>query len=246
MLVPRRLKDNFRYTHDMSSLIGPASATATDRVYAVLRRLIHESHFQPGESLIEASIAEELEVSRTPVRSALLRLALEGLVDVIPNRGAFVTSWSNNQIEEIFDIRIAVEPLSAALAASRISPDELRELGRLCDEMDAALERGRSGGDYVAQATDLNAAFHRVIIEASRDRQIRAFLTAVIEFPLMHRTVAAFPLTRLGHAWDEHREIVRALAAGDADLAAATMCTHILAARALSRQPADAAVYARV
>lgn len=231
----------------MSNTVVPsAGLTASERVYLALRSQIEESVYSPGQSLVEANIADELAVSRTPVRSALLRLGLEGLVDVIPNRGAFVTSWSRDEIEEIFDIRIALEPYSAHLAAERIEPDEVERLAELCDEMDRALARGREGSEYVADATELNAAFHRTIIDASRDQQIRALLTAVIEFPLMHRTVAAFTKDRLGHAWAEHREIVRALSSGDTALAEATMRTHILAARSLSRQGADGRGTSRV
>lgn len=216
--------------------------SSSSAAYGRIKARIRAGEYAPGERLPEATLSRELELSRTPVRDALVRLAQEGLVEMIPNRGAFVPRWTPAHVEEIFDIRLALEPRAARLAVATVTADELRELDGLCDRMDDALRRGRAGEEYVAECTRLNAEFHRIIIDSAGNQLLRSLLTPAIEFPLMHRTIASFSFDRLANAWNEHREILEGLRSGDAELAGTMMSTHIFAARDLLRHdpPGDA------
>lgn len=212
------------------------STDATELAYQEIRRRILEDVYAPGSRLTEAEVATSLDVSRTPVRSALVRLDVEGLVELIPNRGAFVAKWSPADVEEIFGLRIALEPLAAALAARRIRPAEIAELRELAAQMEGALQTSGFTRAHVDASTELNAQFHRVLIDAARNHQLRSMLSSVIEFPLMHRTIGEFEPARLRHAWAEHRELIAAMEARDEQLAESTMRTHVLAARDVIRR----------
>jgi DNA-binding GntR family transcriptional regulator len=209
---------------------------ATERAYQEIRRRIVTDVYTPGTRLPEADLASSLDVSRTPVRSALVRLGVEGLVEMIPRRGAFVAKWSLADVEEIFGLRIALEPLAAALAARKIRPTEVEQLRDLAARMEAALQDGQSDRSYVDASTELNARFHHAVIAAARNHQLRSMLGTVIELPLMHRTIAEFEPQRLGYAWVEHRTIVEALQNRDERLAESVMLVHLLAARDVIRR----------
>jgi len=204
---------------------------ATERAYEAIRRRILDGTYTPGSRLGEADVAGSLAISRTPVRSALVRLGVEGLVELIPARGAFVAKWTRDDVEEIFGLRIALEPLVAALAAEKIGDEEIAALEALADEMETELARGAADRSYVDATTELNARFHRMLMDAARNHHLRAMLSAAIELPLMHRTIAELGPDRLANAWAEHRELIAAMAAHDAELAASVMLTHLLAAR---------------
>jgi len=212
------------------------SLDATEFAYQEIRRRILDDVYAPGSRLPEAEVASSLELSRTPVRSALVRLDVEGLVELIPNRGAFVAKWSPADVEEIFGLRIALEPLAAALAARHIRPAEVAELRSLAAQMEGALESSGPERSHVDASTELNAQFHRVLIDAARSHHLRSMLSSVIEFPLMHRTIGEFEPERLWHAWAEHRELIAAVEARDERLAESVMHTHVLAARDVIRR----------
>jgi DNA-binding GntR family transcriptional regulator len=192
--------------------------------------------YAPGSRLPEGEVAASLALSRTPVRSALVRLDVEGLVELIPNRGAFVAKWSPDDVEEIFGLRVALEPLAAGLAARRIRPAEIAQLRTLAERMEGELEASGPERSYVDASTELNAQFHRVLIDAARNHHLRSTLSSVIEFPLMHRTIGEFEPERLWRAWAEHRELIVAMDARDERLAESVMHTHVLAARDVIRQ----------
>src|SRR5690606_9533744 len=99
-----------------------------------------------------------------------------------------------------------LEPIAAGLAASKVGVSEIEELSRLAAAMEDALER--SSDSYVDVSTELNAHFHRVVIDSAHNHQLRSMLFAVIELPLMHRTIHEFERHRLRHAWTEHRELI--------------------------------------
>src|SRR6187397_2530431 len=103
----------------------------SENTVAVLRDLILTGDLEPGSRLGEADLATRLQVSRTPIREALPRLAAEGLVELIPNRGARVVSWSTEDLEQIFEIRLRLEPYAVSLAVPRLTDDDLDELQEL-------------------------------------------------------------------------------------------------------------------
>lgn len=196
---------------------------AADTAYESLRQMILSGEAAAGARLGEAELAETLGLSRTPVREALQRLGADGLVEVLPHRGARVVQWSRADLEEIFELRALLEPYAAARAA-RLRPDAavLAELTALCD----AMERS----DDLAEVARLNSAFHGAVIAASGNRRLPALLTSVMHAPLIVGTFRRYDAAALSRSMNHHRELVAALTAGDPEWAESVMRAHIRAA----------------
>ena len=207
---------------------------AADLAYSALRDAVIEGRRAPGERLGEIEVAAELGLSRTPVREALRRLGSEGLVDLLPNRGARVRSWTAEDLDETYELRAALEGLGARRAASRITGDDLDRLAALADEMvtvDPSLGH-RPPGDF-ADLADLNAEFHAVIVRAAGSGRLGETLKGVVQVPLVLRTYRRYTAEALARSHAHHHEIVDALRAGDGTWAESVMRSHVLAARAV-------------
>jgi DNA-binding GntR family transcriptional regulator len=207
---------------------------AGERTYAELRRRILDGEYAPGSRLVEADLADALGVSRTPVRSALLRLQGDGFVDLIPNRGAFVAHWADVDLEEIFGLRIALESYGAALAATKIAAPQVEELKRLAEQMEAALERAEPG--YLDLCANLNNEFHLLVLRATGNGRLVALMSAMVEVPLIHRTMSRFTSEQLRRSWSHHRDLITAMERRDPEWAEAAMRGHLLAARDVMRE----------
>lgn len=203
-------------------------AKAAEAAYSVVRDAILSGEFARGERLREEMLAGLAGVSRTPIREALRRLDAEGLVEFRPNRGARVTAWSTNELEDLYDARALLESQAARLAASRISADELAELTDLCVRMTEATTRGASAVDKISE---LNGDFHRLVVTASRNSQLAVLIRGVVDAPLVYRTFQRYSPARLRASMFHHSELVGALRAGDGEWAGSMMRAHILAAR---------------
>ncbi|MGI5325151.1 GntR family transcriptional regulator [Actinomadura nitritigenes] len=203
-------------------------ARATDTAYDALRRMILSGEAAAGSRLGEAELAETLGLSRTPVREALQRLGADGLVEVLPHRGARVVRWTRRDLEEIFELRSLLEPYAAARAA-RMAPGEdvLADLLGQCDAMEAAV----AAGDFTRVA-QLNSLFHAAVIDASRNRRLPAMLTSVMHAPLIVGTFRRYDAGEMARSMNHHRELVAAMAARDPDWAESVMRAHIRAAAA--------------
>jgi DNA-binding GntR family transcriptional regulator len=204
---------------------------ATDEAYESLRAAILGGEVAPGERLGEVELAEQLGVSRTPVREALRRLAADGLVEVLPNRGARVAQWTTEDLEEIYDLRAMLESHGAARAAEHIDPAELPALRRLCAEMEACAERGRTRD--LDRLAELNAELHRRIVDAAASPRLASLIAAVVQVPLVMRTFQRYDADALQRSLGHHRELVAALAAQDGEWARSVMRSHVLAAKAV-------------
>jgi DNA-binding GntR family transcriptional regulator len=210
-------------------MTGSTTVSAAERAYDAIRSGILDGTFELGARLPEEDLAARAGVSRTPVREALRKLAAEGFVTFVPNRGAQVASWADDDVEEIFRLRALLESHGAALAATRIADTDLVVLRHLADGMEHAARRGTAPAlDRVAE---LNNRFHRTILEAAASRRLRALLDTVIEVPLVHRTFHRYTPDALQRSMHHHRELLAALEAGDGEWAASVMRTHVLAAR---------------
>jgi DNA-binding GntR family transcriptional regulator len=202
---------------------------AVDHAYSLIRDDILTGRHAPGERLGEAELAELTETSRTPVREALRQLEMEGLVEVLPHRGARVTAWTAADLEEIYDLRAMLEAFAADRAASRIEPAELDRMAGLCDLMDQAAAPG--AGQDLDRLADLNAEFHGVVRTAAASTRLVTMLTAVVRLPLVVRTFHRYSPADLVRSRGHHRELVAALSAGDGRWAASVMRSHVLAAK---------------
>jgi DNA-binding GntR family transcriptional regulator len=198
--------------------------TVVDRVYAVLRARIATGELVRGTKLRQEALAEELGVSRTPLREALRRLAAEGLVEFHPHRGARVAELQPKDIRAAYEARLAFEPGAARLAAARRPASEIAAMH---DAIDDQRRRGRTERAYVA-----SRAFHLALVRAAGNDHLVRFAEALwapgLAEAIYERQTANADALRDDVA--EHLAIVAAIEAGDEDAAATLTRTHIAAA----------------
>jgi DNA-binding GntR family transcriptional regulator len=187
-----------------------------------LRQQIFNRELEPGAWIDEQKLAAEYGISRTPLREALKVLSVEGLVTMKLRRGAYVTEMSVQDVADVYRLLGLLESDAAAEACERASADDLRELRRLHDELEAAAPQRER---YFA----LNEAFHLRLLEVARNRwraQIVADLRQVMK---LNRHHSLFKQGRLGQSLHEHRELMAALEARDVERARQLMQTHFAA-----------------
>ncbi|MEV0074544.1 MULTISPECIES: GntR family transcriptional regulator [unclassified Amycolatopsis] len=205
------------------------TATSTTRTVDALRELILRGDFPAGSRLGEVELAVRLGVSRTPVREALTRLAAEGLVELVPNRGARVSQWSVEELEGIFDLRTQLEPQLTALAAPNASDADLAALDELAAHM---VEVGHPGpGQDLDALVPLNREFHAKLVALAGHPALAGALATAVHAPVVLRNFHTYDEQSLRRSLAHHVEIVAALRAGDPDWARAVMTAHIRNAR---------------
>ncbi|TWG86026.1 DNA-binding GntR family transcriptional regulator [Cupriavidus gilardii J11] len=205
---------------------SPLFALVTDK----LRERILNGQYAPGERLVENRLSAELGVSRIPVREALRALASEGLVLIEPRRGASVARLSPDIVREMVEVRATLEGLNAKLAAQRRDPELVAELQQVLREgMDAAAQ-GRAD-----ELLALNTRFHEVLGTIAANSVLQDMMRSLRE-----RTAALFGpanAVRARQNWDEHAQILQAVIAGDADLAALLAARHVYSAAKAAELP---------
>ena len=196
-----------------------------------LRALILTGEYGPDERLIEEQLAERLGVSRTPVRQALTMLEAEGLVELAPNRGATVCSFSIEDVWDIYDLRAVLEGHAARRAAGRIQRHELELLRELTGEMEGLAGRFDEHEEEIWTLVGLNQEFHGTIVEASRNRRLKRLINRTVEIPLMFKTFFWYTSHERVISNHYHRQILEALEKGDADRAEIIMREHVYEGR---------------
>jgi DNA-binding GntR family transcriptional regulator len=202
---------------------GSAAAAAT----AALREAILDGFLQPAIWLREADIADDLGLSRTPVREAISRLQNEGLVVRTANSGAVVASLSLEDIAAVYAVREALEAAAARLVASGGSPDVVDELNAIHERMIRAADGPQAG----RKLGELNLLFHAQIREAAGNAYLRRFLIEVEHAVRRFRRSGYDDPAHMARSLDEHRKIIDAIAARDPEAAAAAAAAHMRAAR---------------
>lgn len=216
------------------------AVTSAERALASLRELILDGGLRPGARLGEVELAERLGVSRTPVREALTRLAAEGLVEVAPNRGARVATWTVAELEGVFDLRASLEPQLTGFAVPRATAEDVEALDELAQRM---LAVGTPGPEQDLDAlVPLNRAFHDRLVALADHPALAAALAAAVHPPIVLRNFHTYDEASLRRSLGHHAEIVAAVRAGDASWARAVMTAHISNARAVMVRAAQDAV----
>ena len=193
----------------------------------------------PGARLGEVELADRLGVSRTPVREALSRLAAEGLVEIAPNRGARVATWTVAELEGVFDLRSSLEPQLTAYAVPRATPGDVEELDALATRMH---EVGSPGPHQdLDTLVPLNRAFHDRLVVLAAHPALATALAAAIHPPIVRRNFLTYDEASLRRSLGHHSEIVAAVRAGDPEWARAVMTSHIANARAVMVRAARSA-----
>jgi DNA-binding GntR family transcriptional regulator len=206
---------------------GPRPVGVLER----LRALILTGEYGPDERLIEEQLAERLGVSRTPVRQALTMLEAEGLVEITPNRGATVCSFSIEDVWDIYDLRAVLEGHAARRAAGRIERRELERLRELAREMEGLPGQFDDHEEEIRALVALNQEFHGTIVEASRNRRLERLINRTVEIPLMFKAFYWYTLHERTISNHYHRQILEALENGDADRAEIIMREHVYEGR---------------
>lgn len=192
-----------------------------DRVYDEVRTSIISGGLRPNQRLVETEIAEQLELSRTPVREGLQRLAVDGLVRG-ERYGWVVHEHTLDEIHDIYETRAALEGYASRLAAERLTEDEIRHIdgiqGVIGDDW------GRFSSDEIA---DINADFHRTILEGCRNERLLALIAKNREFYFNHRVASSYTAEDVAASMVGHQRIIEALTARDGARAEALVREHI-------------------
>ena len=207
------------------------SQTSAERTLHALRELILGGEISPGARLGEVELAERLGVSRTPVREALSRLAAEGIVDIQPNRGARVATWTVAELEGVFDLRSVLEPQLTAHAVPNATPDDVDELAHLAGRMPEVATP--APGQDLAALVPLTRASHARLAALAAHPTLATARAAAIHPPIVRRNFLTYDEASLRRSLAHHSEIVAALRAGDPEWARAVMTSHIANARAV-------------
>ncbi|SHI98107.1 DNA-binding transcriptional regulator, GntR family [Roseomonas rosea] len=197
-----------------------------DQAYEIIRHHIITCRFAPGEKLNEAQVAEALGLSRMPVRHALARLRLEGLVTIRPRKGIEVRPIDPAELLQIIEARTVNECHAARLAAGRFTPEEVAALDSVLDETAAALKRHDTEAMML-----LDKAFHSTIARASGNPVFFDILSNLHDRAVRFWFISLEQEAHQDSVLQEHRAIRDALAARDAEAAALAMANHIAAFR---------------
>jgi DNA-binding GntR family transcriptional regulator len=200
--------------------------------YDEVRAAIVENRYRPGQRLVEQRIAEELGLSRTPVREALRLLEAEGLVVSERNRGAMVRPLSSTEVGDLYGLRIKLESYAVEVATARATEEELGELVAAADafsEVRASVDVDSVAG--VRRLHEANRRFHDAIITAARHRRLESMLARTVDIPLVFRAFQSFGAAEIERSDTFHHLIAEAMCRRDAARAASLMAEHIAQGR---------------
>ena len=193
-----------------------------DVVFNTLRKAILKGELKPGERLMEIALAERLGVSRTPVREAMRKLELEGLVVMIPRRGAEVAEITRQDLEDVLEVRAALEELAVKDACEHITDEQLQDLKKAANEFKRSLE----GTDLVACA-EADIHFHEIIYAATNNKRLVQMLNNLREQMYRYRMENLKDKRTYRTLVEEHDAIRRALKKHDKEKAGAAINVHI-------------------
>ncbi|MFC3124385.1 GntR family transcriptional regulator [Pseudoroseomonas globiformis] len=204
-------------------------SNATERAYQWIRQKIMDGSFPAGSPLREEALAAEIGVSRTPVRDALRRLLADGLVESARNYGTFVTRITEGDLHEVYHLRAMLEGYAAGRAAVRITADEIAQLRRVADAMEAISGREEQ---RVMQFSNLNRDFHLTIVRAAQSQRLEGMLGWVLQVPLvLLKQYRMQEWINISRSNAQHRDIIEALAARNAEWAAHLISAHLHSTR---------------
>jgi len=194
----------------------------SQKVYRVLKTEIVKGNLKPGTKLLEDKIANQMGVSRTPVREALRELAVEGFVEMTPNQGMAVTTVSLEDLKEVLQIRGVLEGLATYLAAKMITREDIIKLERIINKMNICIVK-----DDTLAFSDLNADFHDLILKICGNKRLIRICSNLSDRAHRFRIRSLSIPGRLKYALKEHQEILEALKKKDSEQADKLSRKHI-------------------
>ena len=192
------------------------------QVFDKIRSDILKGRYQKGDELVECTIGKEMGVSRTPVREAIRQLELEGLVQLIPNKGAFVTGISASDVRDIYLIRSRLEGLAARMAAEHISSELLAEMEETIVLSDYHVKK-----EHFEQVCEMDGKFHKLLYAASGSRILEHTLTDFHQYVQRVRMASITNRIRMHKSNSEHEKILEAIRNKDGDQAEKVAAEHI-------------------
>ena len=201
-----------------------------DVVFNTLRRAILKGELEPGERLMEITLANRLGVSRTPIREAIRKLELEGLVVMIPRKGAEVARITEKDLRDVLEVRTSLEKLAIELACDRISEEEMAQLRERCEAFEDSLMLGQMApltGDRLTEMAEKDVAFHDVIFAATKNERLIQILNNLREQMYRYRLEYLKDRTSHERLAAEHRAVMQALADKDKARAVELIGQHI-------------------
>ena len=194
-----------------------------DVVFNTLRQAIITGEFAPGERLMEISLANRLGVSRTPVREAIRKLELEGLVIMIPRKGAQVARITEKNLRDVIEIRTVLEEFAAVLACERIDQSGLHDLRQAHEDLIRSVENGD-----ILDIVDKDETFHDTIFRATNNDRLISIINNLREQFYRYRMEYVKDIRQRSNLVEEHRELLDAISSRDSIKAKELMKTHLL------------------
>jgi len=193
-----------------------------DVAFNTLRQAILTGELKPGERLMEIRLADKLGVSRTPIREAIHKLALEGLVTMVPRHGAEVAQITEKSMNDVLEVRRALDALCAELACDRITDEELAALKQACDHFEQCV--AEKDTRKIAQA---DVALHNIIVHATGNQRLIQLINNLSEQMYRYRFEYIKDSNRHEALVEEHKIIYQSIVNKDKETAAAAARTHI-------------------
>ena len=193
-----------------------------DVVFNTLRQAILKGELKPGERLMEIALAEKLGVSRTPIREAMRKLELEGLVVMIPRRGAQVANITEKDLNDVLEVRIALENVAIEKACTRMSEEDMGRLWLAAKEFEHTMAEGN-----LVRLAEADVVFHEIIYRASDNKRLNQVLNNLRE--QMYRYRVEYLKREEAHPQliAEHAAIIEYISKGEKKAATDIMCKHI-------------------
>ena len=193
-----------------------------DVVFNTLRRAILKGELEPGERLMEIALANKLGVSRTPIREAIRKLELEGLVVMIPRKGAEVAKISQKDLTDVLEVRRVLEMLAMELACDKITDEELTLLEKNLVDFSSCAKRGNA-----TELSSLDVGFHDIIYQSTGNKRLIQILNNLREQMYRYRFEYIKDSSQHQNLIEEHRIIYQSIVSKDKETAAAAARTHI-------------------
>ncbi len=193
------------------------------RVFNKLRENILNGVYDEGEELKEIAIGKELGVSRTPVREAFRQLELEGLIQIVPNKGAYVTGITPKDVHDIYMIRSSLEGMAARLAVKNITDEQLEEM-----EENVYLASFHASKGHMEQMTELDNRFHHILYEACGSKMLENLLQDFHQYVIRIRKKTLSTKERGVASNEEHKAIMEAIKSKDEKKAEKLANAHII------------------
>jgi DNA-binding GntR family transcriptional regulator len=206
------------------------SYSVTDQITAMIRKIILKGELKPGDRLNEVQISEALEISRSPVREAIQRLVKEGLVVLVPRKGAFIRKLNSKEVEDLFEARVTLETKAASLAAQRVSESQLNKFSSILDRTESALINKESS-KYSLVFYSLDFDFHLKIATFTQNAVLEAMIQELNAKLRLVRHRSGAEISRAREAFEEHKKVFECIKRRDSDAAFKTMQRHLMTAR---------------